>query len=105
MQEPTVTLEEMKVIAELQIGTLIAITHVFNCLHHRGVLPLADAISSLEQTEQGLPSDVPQTTRGVIQNLVAGLRLQQGHQTPPDPDRPPPATRPDLQVIQGGRNE
>lgn len=99
------TLEEAKAIADLQIGTLIAITHIFNCLHHRGVLPLGDAISSLEQTEQGLPPDISQAVRGVIRSLVAGLRLQQGQQAPPDPDKPPPPTRPDLQVIQGGLNE
>ena len=68
------TQEEVKVIADMQVGVLIVITHIFNCLHHRGVLPLSDAIASLEETEQKLPSNVSETARTMVLNTISGLR-------------------------------
>src|SRR4051794_3559565 len=96
------TPEEARLVAQFQMGTIIVLTHVFNCLYHRGVLPIGEAISSLEETERGLPADAAPATRSIIFSVVQGLRHQAAAPSS-DPSKPPPPTRPDLRVIQGGR--
>lgn len=89
------------VIAQLQLGSIIALMHVFNCLHDHGVLPLSNAISSLELTAEALPADAG-PARSVVRGVAAGLRTQPTRQ---GPENPPAATRADLRIIQGGRAE
>jgi hypothetical protein len=80
------TENEAKVIAELQIGVLTVIVHIFNTLHRQGVLPLSDAITSLEATAQGLPANVSEVSRNVIRSVISGLQSASGS-PPPSPLR------------------
>lgn len=95
---------EARVLSAMFEGLEIAIVHIFNCLHHKGLLPLAEAKASIERTADGMPTGSP--AAGVVLRQIAVLIGQQDDGSPPaGPNQPPPQTRPNLRVIHGGLSD
>jgi hypothetical protein len=63
-------------VAQLVVGVELAIVHLFNMLHHRGLVPRGDAIQSLQATIDGLPSNAPPGAAAVLRHIVQGLERQ-----------------------------
>jgi hypothetical protein len=86
--------------AQIHAGVLIAITHVFNMLHHRGVMSRQDAIASLEATALGVEKMAPVPAM-VLRRIGDLLALQKDPAPPGGPGSTPPTTQ--FRVIEGGR--
>jgi len=97
--------EQAAAIAALMTGMQLTMLHIFNCLHHRGVLPLAEAARSLAETEANIPADADPRGRVPVQQMVKALRDLAAKASPPDPSAPQPPTRPNLRLIRGGRSD
>lgn len=95
---------QLGTIAAAQMGQNIALLHVLHCLSHVGVLDLKDVALSLAATEAALPPTTHEATRMVLKGLVKGIEMIQAQSPSPDPSQPTPPSRPNLQIIQGGRN-
>lgn len=97
--------KQLAAIMDVQIGIQIALLHTFTCLHHKGVISLSEAAESFEGTAKALPQNSSAGTRLIVGQMARSLRMLAEQNTPPNPAGPPPATRPDLRLIQGGRTE
>jgi hypothetical protein len=86
----------------VQMGYSMVIIHLFHCLHSKGILPLSEAATSLDETVAALPPSVAPGTLMVMQAVATNLRDLAGQNLPTDPSKPPPPTRPTLRIIQGG---
>jgi len=65
-------------IAELISGLMIAIVHIFNCLHQKGVMSCSEATRSIEETIRALPPGQQHgSVHAVLRGIVQGLRTQE----------------------------
>lgn len=96
---------DLSLVVQAQMGLQMCLLHVFTCLHHKGIISLSEAASSLDATEKEL-SGYPLATRQMVKMTAGLIHLAAGDQPPPNPSTPtPPTRRPDLRIIQGGRTD
>jgi hypothetical protein len=92
-------------VAQVQMAYHLIITNLFHCLHCKDVLPLSDAVASLESMDNQLPAEMPAVTRGILRTMIGSLQKLAEEAPPPNPGAPPAPMRPDLRLIPGGRNK
>jgi hypothetical protein len=97
--------EQLPLAVQIQMGTLVCLLHTFTCLHHKGVISLTDAAQSFDATEKALPPNMSQVSRLVVSQMARSLQMLADQKQSPNPAGPPAPTRPNLQVIQGGKTD
>lgn len=60
---------KLKPVTGMMLGFEIALLHLFNCLHHKGVLSQEAALISLAATRENLPPDVPEEAHLMLKHI------------------------------------
>lgn len=82
-------------------GLEVAIIHLFNCLHQRGVLSRDQAIQSLAATREGLPQEAGAIAPMVLKHIEMGLEALH----PPQQAATPEDLRTTFRVLPGGLSD
>jgi hypothetical protein len=88
-------------VAAIQSGLIIAIIHLFKCLHQQGVLSLEEGSASLRATAAALPAEVHPATRELLTVIADGI--QQEGLSGAGATEAQLATQSGLTVIPGGK--